>query len=548
MMGGSTRKARGAYYTDPAIARFLVQFAVRRRDDSVLDPCFGEGVFLGAAAERLAALGGAPAAQVSGVELDVRAYRTTKQVLVHNGPLSEERLSLANFFDLDPTANGRFRAVVGNPPFIRYQRFSGTRRSLALSRALNAGVRLTALTSSWAPFIVHAVTFLEPGGRLAMVAPAELCHAAYAKPVLHFLIRRFRSVRVLTFGRRLFPGLSEDTVLVLGDGYGHDGGSLELVPLSDVSELRSVEPELLTGVSVRLHGSREVMRLIAYLLPERTRRLYARLAEDPEVTRLGALATSGIGYVTGNNGFFHLSADEARHFRVPGSVLTPAVCRAGWLTGVVFSQADWKRLYLAHNKALLLRLSGRSGKMPEAVRRYLEFGVRAGVDRAYKCRVRQPWYVVPHVVVPDLLLTYMANRRPALVLNRARAVAPNTLLCVRPIRDGKSSAEALSAAWWTSLTALSAEIEGHSLGAGMLKLEPGEAANVLVPMPRLLLDKDRARKLVRELDRLVRKGSVEEALDVGDLEILQNGLQLSPEDCALLRQGFRFLMERRRRR
>jgi hypothetical protein len=547
-MGVTARKARGAYYTDPAIARFLVQFAVRRQDDSVLDPCFGEGVFLRAAAERVATLGGAPGAQVSGVELDVQAYRTAKQVLVHNGPLRGERLRLANFFDLDPAAHGHFSAVVGNPPFVRYQRFSGARRLLALSRALKAGVRLTELASSWAPFIVHAVTFLEPEGRLAMVAPAELCHAAYAKPVLHFLIHHFRSVRVLTFGRRLFPELSEDTVLVLGDGYGHESGSLELVPLSGVSELGSVEPEQLNGVSVQLHGSREVIRLIAYLLPERTRSLYVRLAEDPEVTRLGALATSGIGYVTGNNDFFHLSAGEVRRFRVPDSVLTPAVCRASWLTGVVFSHADWKRLYLADNKALLLTLTGRFRKMPEGVRRYLEFGVREGVDRAYKCRVRQPWYAVPHVVVPDLLLTYMANRRPALVVNRARAVAPNTLLCVRPTPHGKCSAETVGAAWWTSLTALSAEIEGHSLGAGMLKLEPGEAANVLVPMPRLLLNNDRARHLVRELDRLVRREAVEEALDLGDREILQNGLQLSQDDCALLRQGFHFLMERRRRR
>jgi hypothetical protein len=147
-----------------------------------------------------------------------------------------------------------------------------------------------------------------------------------------------------------------------------------------------------------------------------------------------------------------------------------------------------------------------------------------------------------------MFLTYMANVRPALVLNRARAVAPNTLLCVRLGADGPYPPEALAAAWWTSLGALSAEIEGHSLGAGMLKLEPGEAINVRLPLPPALMDRDRGRRLAGDLDRLIRRGAVEEALDLGDREILQRDLGLSPGDCAKLRSAFHFLMERRRGR
>jgi hypothetical protein len=37
-------------------------------------------------------------------------------------------------------------------------------------------------------------------------------------------------------------------------------------------------------------------------------------------------------------------------------------------------------------------------------------------------------------------------------------------------------------AWQTPLCQLSCEIEGHPLGGGMLKLEPGEAANVCLPL------------------------------------------------------------------
>jgi adenine-specific DNA methylase len=547
MMGPAVRKARGAYYTDPAIARFLVRFAVRGPRDEVLDPCFGEGVFLRSAVNRLRELGGNAAAHVTGIELDARAHLAAQAALASEGLLPRDRLHRADFFARDPTGTGHFHAVVGNPPFIRYQRFSGAQRVLALRRALEAGARLSALTSSWAPFIAHATTFLEPHGRLAMVAPAELCHAAYAKPVLDLLTRRFRSVRVLTFARRLFPELSEDTVLVLADGYGQGGGAIQLVPLSDAGALSGLPTDRLDGVVVSSGGGHAV-RLIAYLLPEAARALYGRLGMAPDVKRLGALAAVGIGYVTGSNEFFHLSDSEAGRLRIPPEVLRPAVCRANWLKGLMFRRGDWDHLRRRGHKTFLLALPQTSQVLAGPVAEYVESGARRKIDRAYKCRVRRPWYAVPHVIIPDMFLTYMANARPALVLNRARAVAPNTLLCVRIDAGSPYPAEALAVAWWTSLGALSAEIEGHSLGAGMLKLEPGEAINVRLPMPRALMDRERARRLARDLDRLILRGAVEEALDLGDREILQRDVGVSPGECAQLRAAFHFLKERRRRR
>src|SRR5713226_434408 len=163
-MGPEAQKARGAYYTHPIIARFLLRFAVPTPDARVLDPCFGEAVFLRAAIERLRHLGGDPAKQVTGIEVDPQVHRAISIELTRSGLLGRRALHRKDFFEVDATTGmGRFTAVVGNPPFIRYQRFSGSQREMALKRALQAGVRLTALTSSWAPFIVHATTFLETG-------------------------------------------------------------------------------------------------------------------------------------------------------------------------------------------------------------------------------------------------------------------------------------------------------------------------------------------------------------------------------------------------
>src|SRR5512138_1462514 len=67
-------KRTGAFYTSEAVATFLADWAIRSPNDEVLDPSFGGGVFLEAAARVLKKRGGR-AAQVFGVEFD-EAVRT----------------------------------------------------------------------------------------------------------------------------------------------------------------------------------------------------------------------------------------------------------------------------------------------------------------------------------------------------------------------------------------------------------------------------------------------------------------------------------------
>ena len=222
-------KAFGAFYTGAVVAEFLVRWAVRSADDTVMDPSFGGGVFLEAAAARLRDLGG-DGSQVYGVELDREVYTRVSQELRE---ISAENLVLSDFFAVAPDDLPPLDAVVGNPPFIRYQSFSGERAS---ARAKAQGVTLSKLVSSWAPFLVYSAAFLKPGGRLGMVVPAELGHAAYAQPVLAYLTRTFGRVTLLSFKERLFPDLSQDTLLLLAED---KNGASEGLFWHDLDKVRS---------------------------------------------------------------------------------------------------------------------------------------------------------------------------------------------------------------------------------------------------------------------------------------------------------------------
>jgi len=540
-------KALGAYYTDSKVADFLAVWAVRQRSDTVMDPCFGGGVFLRAARRRLTELRGNVSAQLFGVEVDAQVHRTMTPQLIHDG-ITSACLVRADFFSINPDAGRMVDAIIGNPPYIRYQRFSGAARTVALRRSDAQGVALPELCSSWAPFLVHCIAMVRKGGRLAMVLPMELTHAKYARPVLAHLQRSFGKVTFITFKEKLFPDLNEDTLLLLAEERGGKNGTFTLRALENSNQLNEVfdglqrphsRATVVDADSLATGGS----RFIEYLLPPLAKRLYNDLKMSSSAVRLGDLAELGIGYVTGANQFFHLSPADARDRNLPVEFLKPAVRRGRAFSGLTFSKADWHEAAENGEASFLLHIpAGRA--IPAAVKKYVAWGESQGIPASYKCRSRSPWYCVPHVHKADAFVSYMSGASPRLVVNKASSYSSNSLhvLRVRPLVQ--TSPEMLAVLWLTSLSRLSAEIEGHALGGGMLKLEPSEAKNVLLPTVEAC-EKGRLTELAVELDGLVRVGRINDAQTIADEAILERILGFSRKDCGLLRSAIDALRSRR---
>jgi hypothetical protein len=376
-----------------------------------------------------------------------------------------------------------------------------------------------------------------------MVLPAELASASYGLPLLDFARRSFSSVTLLSFKRRLFPDLSEDTVLVLAEGRGGEPTGVRHLDLDSAEALHHLEDERfssgrLLDVSALVNG-RE--RFAERFIPSSTKRLYRELIKARLATPLRDLAEIGIGYVTGSNRFFHMTDATARAFDVPKHQRERAVLRGRSLKGLTITESDWADALQHGQAAWLLRLQ-ETDDFGEGVRAYLDQGRAEGVPAAYKCRTRRPWYSVPGVYRPDAFLTYMSGHAPLLVANEAGAVAPNSLHVVR-FRPGIAhSGRSLAALWCTSLSSLSAELEGHSLGGGMLKLEPREAQRAVVANigdPRTL------EPLADELDGLIRRGLGHAARSVADRAILRESMGLSEGDVSALRSATDSLRSRR---
>ena len=166
-----------------------------------------------------------------------------------------------------------------------------------------------------------------------------------------------------------------------------------------------------------------------------------------------------------------------RHRSTPALLLLPRCGQSDRLL------EEWLR----RDEPMMLLRVPKDAELPPGVAKYLatEQGRRA--RQAYKCRMRNPWYSVPDVKVPDFFLTYMSGRAPSLVRNSAAATCANAIHGVRVHHPGDVSL--IIRRWSSPFVRLSCELEGHPLGGGMLKLEPREASSDRAAVLRKDIDK-----------------------------------------------------------
>lgn len=542
------RKERGAFFTPPPIADFLAEWAVLDQlDAKVMDPTCGEAVFLVSAGERLKSLGrdaGELESQLFGFDLHEGSLEWADRLLTEAG--LDAHLQQGDFFSI-PTPDQlgapvpEMDAIIGNPPFVRYQQHIGETRDRSKQAALRQGVRLSNLASSWAALLVHSVGFLKPEGRLAMVLPAELLTVGYAEPVRAWLKQRFGQVHLVMFDRLQFHDATEKVVLVLAAGSG-GCDAFSLYYLDDADDLKKMR--LMSNHAAAVLDSGKWTDL---LLPNKQRQLFRSVSAD-HFTTLKEYGNPELGIVTGSNAFFTLTESTRLQYGLTeeaGQVIK--VCPPGTkhLKGLSFSMPAWKELRDAGERVWLFCPSPHDDT--DARRAYTAAGEKNRVNEAYKCTIRTPWWRPPIVPPPDLFFTYMSHRYPRLIANTAKTTFVNSMHGLRLRADlSKAARAALPVVMFNSVTMLGAEVHGRSYGGGILKMEPREAATLPMPCADALEEAWlKLKPQARRLDSSLRGGRWTNVVKTVDEVLLVETVGLSRGDVAELHDAARTLRSRR---
>ena len=490
-----------------------------------------------AAADQQARLPGDDRGMLVGIEMYSPSAELARRQLEERGVCPH--VVVTDFFDYRSTDT--FDVVLGNPPFIRYQSFSGEGRAKGLAAALAQGVRLNRLASAWAAFVIHACSFLKSNGRLGLVLPAELLSVNYAATVRAYLMSRFASLKIVTFEQQVFPGVQEEIVLLLASG----SGKTEKFELLQARTLADLEGSLGKRWS-HFKPQRSDEKWTNAFIPEEALDLYRSLQMRNSVQRLECWGNAFLGSVTGANDYFLLTESEAHEYQLSQRelicVLPPG---SRHLKGIELTTTAWEFLRDQEQKVYLF--SPASLRPSEFARQRIEYGERAGKNQRYKCRARTPWWLVPLVEKPDLFITYMTHEGVRLITNNASLHITNSHYGFKFQTSRKAlGMKLLPIAALNSLTLLGSEMEGRSYGGGLLKIEPREVERL--PLPCLSTIADAASELEALLPQVatsLRREKLEVVCQPVDDVLLHNGMGLSRAEVRELRGARQALFERR---
>ena len=540
----TTDKLRGGYYTPSAVACWLTHWAIRSGGDRVLEPSCGDGVFLAAALDELASVDEVACqseAQIVGVELIPSEADKAITQLAESPIADRAEVITGDFFQWQESCvPGTFDVVLGNPPFIRYQNFPEPSRTRAMQLLRAEGLNPNKLTNIWVPFVVAGTRVLRPGGRLAMVLPAELLQVTYAAQLRRYLADNFRRLTIFACNEMFFAGAEQEVVLVLAEDkletpdY-QNRCDIALIERDSITELLHEPPMTKRALDNRKYVQHETEKWLKYFLDRGEIDLLRSLREHEAIGVLGIHASVDVGIVTGKNEFFVLSQEQVKEYDLCDFVV-PLVGRSVQLAGAVLRRRELRDLAKRGKRVYLLNLKCcTDDEFTPGLYRFIALGEASGFHTGYKCRVRDPWYHVPSVWEPDCFFFRQIYDFPRVVVNKAQATSTDTIhrmQCKRnPVR--------VAASLYTHLTAASAEIEGRSYGGGVLELEPTEAERLLVPK-RL----NGAMPIV-EVDRLIRDGRLADVLDFNDRVVLQDSVGLTKSDCSTLKKVWIKMRERR---
>jgi adenine-specific DNA methylase len=531
----SAQKLRGGFYTAPDIATFLTRWVAQARPQRILEPSCGDGAFLRAIQKQaMPRLKKIFACEMDSIEAGTARSQSKRDVTeIHAG-------DFLRWYLFQSARIEAFDAVLGNPPFIRYQYLPDEQQILAEKILGRFNLPFTKHTNAWVPFVIASFALLRAGGRLAMVIPSEIFHIPHAQALRQFLTEKCSRILLLDPDEIWFDGTLQGTVLLMAERKQGLTEKCQGVAVVNVANRRILEgdPEKIFQTASYTKGETITGKWMGVFLNAEERSLLKNLRENKKVKTFDQIASVDVGIVTGANKFFLVPDKTVEQFGLKRWA-HPMFGRSDHVEGLIFSDRDHVKNKQAGIPSNFLWFQEEEiESLPPKVRQYLEMGTRDLLHLRYKCRVRRPWFKVPSVYTSPVAMLKRAHHFPRLILNHLEAYTTDTAyrITLKAVR-----AESLVFGFVNSMTCLTAEMEGRHYGGGVLELVPSEIERLLLPV----VDADR-RKLRAADQRFRTSGSDLSFLQEQDAIILPK-IGLSEKERKTLFGAWLKLRNRRQR-
>jgi adenine-specific DNA-methyltransferase len=533
----TAQKLRGAYYTPLPLAEMMVKlFADEKNIKNVLEPSCGDGVFIDALINLncVDCLNRVTAVEIEKDEVEKLNARVKnlKNINVRN----------QDFFDFyERNKHQKYDLILGNPPYIRYQYLEEEQRELMSEILTEQGMKSNKLVNTWVGFMVACVNMLSNNGKIAFVIPAEILQVAYAEDLRLFLADHLSKISLITFEELVFPDIEQEIIVFIGEKCNEEKG-IRIVELNNLDDLKDFD--------INTNGFQKMQHVhekwTKYFTNDKENRLVSEIRRNKHFQKLSDVALINVGITTGNNKYFSVNQNIVNKYELQ-DVVRPLIGRSAHAHSVYFEKDDWKTNVDAGKAAYLIDFPEKDYEdYPEKHKEYIKKGEANKENEGYKCSIRERWYRIPSIWVPDAFFLRRNNLYPKFVLNCCGAVSTDTMHRVK--FNSGIEPERILLSYYNSISFAFTELCGRSYGGGVLEILPGEVGNILVPKLNDI-PMDKIRKILKQVDQIVRNDdTIENALNIVDEEILIKDLGIPKELCNDARGIWKKLQSRRLKR
>ena len=501
------RRALGIYYTPLEAAKVLARWVIRHPDEVLLEPSFGGCSMLTAAISVFRSLGNdTPSNQFYGFDIDAKAFKHLAEMGIDNG---RKQFQKADFLRCN-AGECRVSAVLANPPFVSYHRQSAKQRKLTEQLRQKYFPKLPRLASLWAFFVLHSMSFLKPGGRMAFVLPSAIGNTDYGRMLLQHLTTKFAKVELVQVSQRIFiqAGTDERIALLLLSDYAPEGIAVP-VPADIRHIARIAEIEVAPGDDES-----------GAIDPFKDAETSLKRLQEKSLVELGSIANVQIGEVVGNIPFFVKKKGVWRTLDINNKYLFPLLSRSAQVTGLSVTKAEIDR----RGSAIPYLLVPPASRLPGSISLYLSTYAQDEIDENRTFEKRTTWYRCSYDTTADAFIGSMNHEYPRVIGNEAGISCSNSFYKILLTKE-KEYARWLPMLSLTTPFRLSAEILGRVRGSGGFKLEPSDTRRLMIPLKLPAISSTEFAVLRMRIDELIRAGEINAAGElVDEIVYLKPGL------------------------
>ncbi len=493
----------GQVFTPDNVAQIMVEILSKYKPNTILDPCFGEGIFINKIKENLELFD--EDMKIVGVEVDKKLYESFSEKEVKN-------ISIYNksFFDIYEKVD----SIIMNPPYIRQELLTNNKFDFLNKRKIinsinELGVNVSSRSNMYIYFIIKAWSLLKDNGSIIAIIPNTWMTSEYGQSFKQFILNNFIINDMITFNKDVFNNADvESCILNLqkksNENFECKDTKLILLEYNEESEIKKINYGVVSEDDLR--NSDNWMNLFCSDDVKFKLDNFIKLKKICEIRR---------GITTNSNEFF---IDDAREYvNKYREYFKEIICSPKDIDG--FSTD------MINKTNYILNIKNEKDSLPKELKDYVlshEINILNKQKPVYLynkiIKNKNNWYCINDKEYSDIIFSYIIRKNKQFILNNKCLIRDNFY---EMTLNEKSNVYVLLAILNSSITSYFLEKTGRRHGKGVLKIQKYELDNLSIINPSILSDDDKIQllKLGKKLSNVSKQNSDKIIKDIDSILI-----------------------------